>query len=63
MQIHKERPEASKEVESIISKEIKGTTAFEEFYDIYEEIYSKNIHRKGQTALSYNLQFLLHSLL
>ena len=61
--LNKDKTDPSKEVESIISKQIKGSTAFEEFYDIYEQIYLKNIHRRAAGSLSYNLQFLLHSLL
>jgi hypothetical protein len=61
--LNKDKIDPSKEVESIISKQIKGSTAFEEFYEIYEQIYLKNIQRRAAGSLSFNLQFLLHSLL
>jgi hypothetical protein len=63
LNIRKDKPDASKEVDSIISKEIIGESVFEEFYQVYHAIYAKNIYRKGQAAISYNLQFLLHKLL
>ena len=63
MVLHKNAADPQKEVESIISKKIKGATAFEEFFSSYEKIYAKNIAKKGITNISFNLQFLLHSML
>ena len=49
------------EVESYITKTLKGPMAFKEFHQIFEGIYFKFI--KKNQSLSYQMQFNLHSLL
>jgi len=58
----KNHPEALKDIDRIVMVQYKDSVAFEEFYDLYETIFCKRI-ASNPSSFTFNLQFLLHSLL